>query len=65
MDANDFPPEFLTEPKTGRGTASAADRSLLLRNEVYQIVGCAMEVLTDWGTAFMRNLMGRTPSSGC
>src|SRR6266446_2333268 len=59
MNANDFPPELLSKQQAERnarpghqGTlppASAAGSDLLLKEEVYQIVGCAMEVLNELG----------------
>jgi len=62
MDANDFPPGFLKEQETGRQArqgrqgscagASTWGSELLCKDEVYQIVGCAMEVLNGLGHGF-------------
>ena len=58
MNANDFPAEFLNQQKTqrvepraqdSRSVASIGGSDLLLKDEVYQIVGCAMEVLNELG----------------
>jgi hypothetical protein len=53
MNANNFPAEFLNQQKThraeprardSRSVASIGGSDLLLKDEVYQNVGCAMEV---------------------
>ena len=58
MNANDFPAEFLNQQKAqraepraqdSRSVASIVGSDLLLKDEVYQIVGCAMEVLNGLG----------------
>jgi|SRR5882672_3924752 len=43
MNANDFPSDFLSKQQAERNS------DLLLKDEVYQIVGCAMEVLNELG----------------
>src|SRR5882672_9931662 len=43
MNANDFPSDFLSKQQAERTS------DLLLKDEVYQIVGCAMEVLNELG----------------
>ena len=55
MNTNDFSPEFLNQQNAARDgrqpsndlrpLASIRGSDLLLKDEVYQIVGCAMEVL--------------------
>ncbi|PYI85663.1 MAG: hypothetical protein DME26_10460 [Verrucomicrobia bacterium] len=57
MNTNDFSPEFLIQPgsardggqpsKDSRPLAAICGSDLLLKDEVYQIVGCAMEVLNE------------------
>ena len=49
MNANDFPPEFLSQQRDSRALASIGGSELLFKDEVYQIVGCAMEVLNELG----------------
>ena len=53
MNANDFPAEYLNQQKAQRAQPRAQDSiggsELLLKDEVYQIVGCAMEVLNGLG----------------
>jgi GxxExxY protein len=59
MNANDFSPEFLNQQRSARegqaterasrAFASARGAGLLLKDEVYQIVGCAIEVLNGIG----------------
>ena len=59
MDANNFEPEFLkrreTERRCGQGLndsrapTSARGSDMLLKDEVYKIVGCAIEVLKSIG----------------
>ena len=58
MNANDFPPEFVSEQQARRelahepeshSFASIRGSDLLFKNEVYQIVGRAIEVLNDLG----------------
>jgi hypothetical protein len=55
MNANDFPPEFLNKQQAERNAqgsrkliilASLGGSELVLK-EVYQTVGCAMEVLNE------------------
>jgi hypothetical protein len=59
MNANDFPPDFVSEqqarreaahePPDSRSFASIRGSDLLFKNEVYEIVGCAIEVLNGLG----------------
>jgi GxxExxY protein len=59
MNANDFSPEFLNNQQTERECirspadsqplASIGCSDLLLKDEVYRVVGCAMEVLNGIG----------------
>src|ERR1051326_3203 len=59
MNPNDFPPEFLNQQQAQREDRSPAKDSgpcasirgsdLLLKEEVYQIVGCALEVINELG----------------
>jgi GxxExxY protein len=59
MNANDFPPEFLNQQQAQREDSGAVKGShpsalnrgsdLLFKGEVYQIVGCALEVLNELG----------------
>jgi hypothetical protein len=54
MNANDFPPDFVSEQQARREAAHESPDShsfvsirgsdLLFKNEVYEIVGCAIEV---------------------
>ena len=56
MNANDFPPEFLNKQQAQRNSArlgpaaesstATANSGLILKDEVYEMVGCAMEVLS-------------------
>jgi len=59
MNANDFPPDFVNEQQSRRQPhrvtegspvfGAVGDSDLLLKDEVYKIVGCAMEVLNGLG----------------
>ncbi|MBU6400854.1 MAG: GxxExxY protein [Verrucomicrobia bacterium] len=50
MNANDFPAESLSgSQKDSRAFASIRGSDLVRKDEVYQIVGCAMEVLNELG----------------
>ena len=55
MNANDFPTEFLNEQEArraqpdSRSFGSIRGSELLLEDEVYMIVGCAIEVLNELG----------------
>jgi GxxExxY protein len=59
MNANDFPQEFLNRQQAERNARLVQQKSatltpspfsdLLLKDEVYGIVGCAMEVLNELG----------------
>ena len=59
MNANDFPPELLSQQQARRAAAQESEKSrpsapvpnsdVLFRQEVYRIVGCAIEVLNGIG----------------
>jgi GxxExxY protein len=54
MNANDFPEQFLNEQQAKRAadsreSASIGGAALLFKEEVYQIIGAAMEVLNGLG----------------